>query len=316
MDTLKDDLINNYSKFPAEYFAKKYNKTVRYISTRASQVGAADKRRKERKCFENQIIEDYMVNKETIEFISKKYKLGLHFVTTVIKKYAKTRNRREAAKTKYTCNENVFEKIDTPEKAYWFGFIAADGCLCRGALQITLQKRDEHHLESLKSFMGYNGPLYNANNGNGRCLNIVRKKIYDDLISLGIEKNKTFKINEKLFDQIPERFIPAAILGYFDGDGCFYISYRQKKRAYLRMSLVGNESFLYMVKDKLEKLNFFCPNPLKIKKCEKTFELKVRVSGEKAKLLYDIFYGGEFSSKTFLERKKEKLMIIYDREPA
>ena len=33
---------------------------------------------------------------------------------------------------KYTANYNFFEKIDTEEKAYWLGFIAADGHVSRG----------------------------------------------------------------------------------------------------------------------------------------------------------------------------------------
>lgn len=30
---------------------------------------------------------------------------------------------------KYTFNENIFSVIDTPEKAYWAGFLYADGYL-------------------------------------------------------------------------------------------------------------------------------------------------------------------------------------------
>jgi predicted transcriptional regulator len=29
---------------------------------------------------------------------------------------------------KYKADYDIFENIDTPEKAYWLGFIAADGC--------------------------------------------------------------------------------------------------------------------------------------------------------------------------------------------
>ena len=31
--------------------------------------------------------------------------------------------------TKYTADYNKFEVIDTAEKAYWLGFLAADGCV-------------------------------------------------------------------------------------------------------------------------------------------------------------------------------------------
>lgn len=42
--------------------------------------------------------------------------------------------RREGLKGKkrrvYHYNEHYFQNIDAPEKAYWLGFLAADGCIC------------------------------------------------------------------------------------------------------------------------------------------------------------------------------------------
>ena len=32
---------------------------------------------------------------------------------------------------KYYYNKDFFEKIDTEEKAYWLGFLYADGCINR-----------------------------------------------------------------------------------------------------------------------------------------------------------------------------------------
>ena len=57
-------------------------------------------------------------------------------------------NRLELKKEKYTYNHNYFENIDTKEKAYWLGFIYADGNVNKAGstLRINLQGKDHLHL--------------------------------------------------------------------------------------------------------------------------------------------------------------------------
>ena len=45
---------------------------------------------------------------------------------------------------------NYFDVIDE-ERAYWAGFIAADGCIFRNSLKITLAKKDKCQLEKFSS---------------------------------------------------------------------------------------------------------------------------------------------------------------------
>ena len=47
-------------------------------------------------------------------------------------------------------NETFFEK-PSRVNSYWAGFIAADGCVYRNTLKITLSKKDKAHLEALSS---------------------------------------------------------------------------------------------------------------------------------------------------------------------
>ena len=46
------------------------------------------------------------------------------------------RKREEYDNNKYFCNESFFETIDSHEKAYWFGFICADGNIYNQKLQM------------------------------------------------------------------------------------------------------------------------------------------------------------------------------------
>ena len=63
--------------------------------------------------------------------------------------------------SKYTYNENYFKIIDSEEKAYWLGFLYADGCITRFyrneklksmSLELTLQSNDIEHLKKFLKF--------------------------------------------------------------------------------------------------------------------------------------------------------------------
>ena len=53
---------------------------------------------------------------------------------------------------KHFFNENYFEVIDSEDKAYWLGFISADGCVAKSSkynsyrLQIAISSIDSDHL--------------------------------------------------------------------------------------------------------------------------------------------------------------------------
>lgn len=59
---------------------------------------------------------------------------------------------------KYNYNDNYFENIDTEEKAYWLGFIAADGSIVNNnrALEITKIKLQTKNKMSVWNKVGIN----------------------------------------------------------------------------------------------------------------------------------------------------------------
>ena len=78
-----------------------------------------------------------------------------------------------AGKRLYTLNEEIFNQIDSKEKAYWFGFLCADGsihksCTNQYVIQCKLNLNDIDHLEKMKLFFETNKPLYiNTKNNKG-----------------------------------------------------------------------------------------------------------------------------------------------------
>lgn len=102
---------------------------------------------------------------------------------------------------KYTLNENFFENIDSEEKAYWLGFIAADGCVAdKYRLQIALAAKDKKHLEKLRNAIGSNAPLKSHNKTTrgkrypGFVLKIGSRQMIQDLTHLNITPRKNFTL--------------------------------------------------------------------------------------------------------------------------
>ena len=58
-------------------------------------------------------------------------------------------------------NEHFFDVIDTEEKAYWLGFIYADGNISSegNRFEINLSAKDLDHMLKLKRFLNYDGEI-------------------------------------------------------------------------------------------------------------------------------------------------------------
>src|SRR5487761_67173 len=61
----------------------------------------------------------------------------------------------------YTVDEHYFNVIDTPDKAYWLGFIAGDGYVREdcGVLLVRLAEADAGHLRKLSVALGSSASL-------------------------------------------------------------------------------------------------------------------------------------------------------------
>lgn len=174
-------------------------------------------------------------------------------------------NTRSAAakrtKKKYPFNEFYFENIDTPHKAYWLGFISADGFLdeLRNYLEIGLAKKDEQTLLNFSKDIESNKPLYyqdKLNSVTGKrhpscSLRIYSKKMISDLKKLGIHQKKSLNFVPPNERQVPNKLLKYWILGYFDGDGC--ICYQSNGR--FESSFIGTRKTVSFIKERLKLTN-------------------------------------------------------------
>ena len=163
------------------------------------------------------IIEMYKDN--AVITIANKYNCTCKVITRILKE----QNIELRGNRKYFFNENIFDNIDTAEKAYWLGFILADGYLNekRGVLTIKLQYTDKEHLEKFAKFINYPKEKIRTEKHNitGKplcCITLNSRKITNSLLKLNIRQGKSTK---EQIAPIPDNFARDYIRGIIDGDG-------------------------------------------------------------------------------------------------
>jgi len=200
-------------------------------------------------------------SQDQIDYIIKEYengtsmkKLGRRFKVQYesIKRLLHQRKvKTQGYKHNYPRYENIFNNIDTREKAYWLGMMFADGKVSFNSNEITLGLSDGEHVEKFKNFLGANNhkitvlkPDKNKNKltRNFYSFSIKDKQIHDDLIKWGCKPQKNHL--DLHIPNIDSIFIWDFIRGYFDGDGGFYYIKNKIKKDRLVITFTGSKTLL------------------------------------------------------------------------
>lgn len=130
-------------------------------------------------------------------------------------------------------NEKYFDKVDDFKKAYWLGFIMADGYTYKTPnrekyeLAIKIKSTDINHLKEFAKDIEFPeekiviGSGKRNNNVNYYCsLRTYNTHLVTTVMNKHkIVQNKTYV--QCLPDSIPKEYIPDFIRGYWDGNGSF-----------------------------------------------------------------------------------------------
>ena len=95
---------------------------------------------------------------------------------------------------KKSLNENYFESIDTEHKAYWLGFMLADGCVnkSRDRIELSLKEEDYDHLVKFKNDL-------NSGHKIGKKIKTINDKVYISYrLGFNSKKMKKDLINYRL----------------------------------------------------------------------------------------------------------------------
>lgn len=219
------------------------------------------------------------------------------------------RNRSQARK-KYFYDENFFEVIDTEEKAYWLGFISADGNILKKnhghskefRVRIQLANKDVEHLhkfnKSLNGNLNIRQFIEKHKNGKeySKCdIYLDCSKMVSDLENKGLYENKSLTL--KYPQNIPLKLEKHFIRGYFDGDGSFH--YNKIKSDY-RLSFCGTEEFL-------TNIMIFFNKKVKLYCSGKIYQLSYGGKQQVYKML-NILYS---DANIYLNRKYNKFLEAY-----
>ena len=210
-------------------------------------------------------------------------------------------------KRMYRVDEKYFETIDTEHKAYWIGFLMADGFVRKdcNTWGMILHTKDKQILEQLKIDIQYSGSILDScyNNKPTSRILICSHKMTTNLICHGIIPRKTGK--ETLPSSIPKEYIKDFIRGFLDGDGCIYK--RDKGIDFCSASL----NILYSIKKYVE--NELNGKEYKIKTVRKESDIELfhyDVFGKTAIILANHIYK---DATIYLQRKydiyKTKLCV-------
>lgn len=229
-----------------------------------------------------------------------------------------------ATNKKYYFNKDYFETIDNLEKAYWLGFLYADGNVFirrynegkskGGRIEISLKAEDDYHLYNLCSDIEGNMPItYRDVKLNGNiyysCRFFINSiKMSNDLISHGCVPNKSLIL--EFPKTVPNELLSHFIRGYIDGDGCVFFKVYEKTDTF-SVSLLGTYNFLMGIKDIL-KINDIKSSEVRPRK-SKAFELII-TGRDNLVNLYNYLYK---DATRFLGRKIDlfrKALIYHDKE--
>lgn len=202
----------------------------------------------------------------------------------------------------------IFKHIDDEFKAYWLGFLYADGCVSdQNVVKLTLSFKDREHIFKYRRFVGANTKSSVMKNSIGMYLttSFTSQKMARDLISHGCVPRKSLILSPP--DTIPKNLIKHFIRGHFDGDGCVHIS-RKNNRA--NINICGTFNMCVFLKEHFHK-NGISSRVEKHHKENTKNTYRVYFSGNRQVLLF--FNKYYLNNKISLKRKENRFRKLLKR---
>ncbi len=207
------------------------------------------------------------------------------------------RNHREVS-GRYSVDESFFDYIDTEEKAYWLGFLTADGGIYNSKVVLGLKISDIGHLQKftaslhadypvrVKESKGYGGTRLAA------YITINSFRLVQALHRLGVGERKSFTVRP--CEDVPEPLLSAYWRGLFDGDGSIY--YGQSRRSFWHISFAGN---IHIVTGFRDFMAMFVQSKAKVRPQKSIFQIQ---------------YGGNILARTVAQVLYDGATIYLDRK--
>ena len=243
------DRLNQNPDLTYVQLAEEFNLSAKTISSRfiSARVYIYRKSANVQHKFDEFIIEDmYKLFKSGMpkKAIGEKYNVSAMVVTNLLK---------NAGYSLDNCDITFFDEIDTEEKAYWLGFLYADGYISKTSeICVDLKILDVAHLIKFKRSLDANTAVRSDIRLQRARFSVKNKYLHMALNNLGCINNKSLVLtfpNENIF--VNSDLIRHFIRGYFDGDGC--LSFARNKYFTPRITILGTKDFLISLLKHIQK---------------------------------------------------------------
>jgi hypothetical protein len=217
------------------------------------------------------------------------------------------------------CDHNYFEKIDCHEKAYWLGFIYADGSVFDKVLQIVIKDVGllDHFKRALKAEHGVHEYRYASQKYSSIFrFAVTSPKIVSDLFKLGVVERKSLLLRFPNEEQVSSNFINSFMLGYFDGDGSISTYMPKIGSKKWNFSIISTENFCEKYKSILvEKCQLFNGKIIKYSRLPNKNIWQYNLCGvycDRIERIYNFLYSDISFS---LGRKRDRFLNIINNHP-
>lgn len=271
------------------------------------------------------------LSEQQINYIQKRYnegigcptiakELGIHSsrIYKYVKMFMKPRDDKHKG-FKYSFNEQYFDHIDSEEKAYWLGFIYADGYLTSSkqqskALGISLCGQDIGHLEKFKKCVQFEGNIYSYTTtssgykkGSPYCrITLKSDHMYESLVKYGVVEHKTnILVYGEEVKKLPMELQRHFIRGYIDGNGSIAIT----KGKHFQLKICATPDMLQYIKYFFTK-NGVCTSAKPYKRHDYDIVQQLDIGGNN--LLYKALILIYDKATIFLDRKYQRYLAFLD----
>lgn len=227
-------------------------------------------------------------------------KLGLYKSAT----YLKSLNRKMADKRRiYSLNHDFFDIINSGHKAYWVGFLWADGNISssnkgESLLQIGLHKKDVELLMHFCEDLDSNKPIYSY--GQYVYLTFNSEGLLQGLEKIGFVENKRYSNG---MPSVPKDYYADFVRGLFDGDGCITTS--NKEKSWYRAEITNSEDLIKDVHKNLSEMIGIGGSVLKLRNSVCSWRWNLHGNRQISKFA-NFMYNTD--SKRYLNRKRDRFL--------
>lgn len=317
---LKEDIIYKYKveNKSCETISKELEISFYQVYQHLKKWGveirpANNKRTRITEIHKEEIIDMYVTQRLSTIKIGEHFNVSYQTIYKALKRWNIDR-RSFSEMSGFIANYNYFDNIDDEHKAYWLGFMYADGYITAdNYVGLTLARVDKGHIEKFVKDLDSN---HNINDYEVKPTenSFNKKTVYSSrllfkseymcnvLKSKGCLEHKSLILNFPSENIVPNHLIKHFIRGYFDGDGSLVLS-----EGSINFKFCGTEEFLNgIVKSFNENILSYSFNKENFQQKEKSKEL--------GKNSYSLSYGGRVKTITVMTWLYEDSTIYLDRK--